>query len=204
MRRLITVLALTTVATTAHAQTAAPAGGQAAQGLGGPTIPGVCLLSRQAVMANAKVAVAASDRLRALTQQAQQEIDGERQPVETDIKAFNAEAAKLPETQRLQRQQALQARLQPIEAKTRLRAREIDATREKALERISTELQPVVAQVYKQRQCGLLIDRNSVIGGNMANDLTAAVTQGLDAKISTITFNRETLPAEQAAAAPAR
>lgn len=199
MRRMITAIALASVAAAAHAQTAPAPGTQSAQGLGGAAIAGVCLLSRQAVLSNAKVAVAATDRLRTLTQEAQQEIDAERKPLDADIQAFNAESSKLSEPQRQQRQQALQARLQPIETKTRVRAREIDATREKALERISTELQPVVAQVYKQRNCGLLIDRSSVIGGNMTNDLTAAVTQALDAKISTITFNRETLPAEKTA-----
>lgn len=199
MRRVIIAIAMASAATVAHAQTAPSTSVGTAQGLGGPAIAGVCLLSRQAVLSNAKVAVAATDRLRALTQEAQQEIDAERKPIDADIQTFNAEASKLSDQQRQQRQQALQARLQPVEVKTRQRAREIDATREKALERISTELQPVVAQVYKQHNCGLLIDRNSVIGGNMTNDLTAAVTQALDAKISTITFNRETLPAEKTA-----
>lgn len=199
MRRVITAIAMASAATAAHAQTAPSTSAGTAQGLGGPAIAGVCLLSRQAVLSNAKVAVAATERLRALTQEAQQEIDAERKPIDADIQTFNAEASKLSDPQRQQRQQALQARLQPVEVKTRQRAREIDATREKALERISTELQPVVAQVYKQHNCGLLIDRNSVIGGNMTNDLTAAVTQALDAKISTITFNRETLPAEKTA-----
>src|SRR3546814_8745680 len=78
---------------------------------------------------------------------------------------------------------------------------EIDATNAKALERILTEAQPVIAQVYRTKNCGLLVDRNSVVGGNMTNDLTAAVIQGLDAKISTISFNRETLPVQTAATA---
>lgn len=199
MRRVITAIAMASAATVANAQTTPSTSAGTAQGLGGPAIAGVCLLSRQAVLSNAKVAVAATDRLRALTQEAQREIDAERKPIDADIQTFNAEASKLSDQQRQQRQQALQARLQPVEVKTRQRAREIDATREKALERISTELQPVVAQVYKQHNCGLLIDRNSVIGGNMTNDLTSAVTQALDAKISTITFNRETLPAEKTA-----
>lgn len=36
--------------------------------------------------------------------------------------------------------------------------------------------------------------RNAVLGGNFSNDLTAPIVQALDAKISTITFDRETLP----------
>lgn len=202
MRRFLILVAAMSVVGTAHGQTATPSAAPAAQGLGGPVIPGLCLLSRQAVLANARVAKAAATRLQTLTEEAQREIDAERKPVDTDIQAFNAEEAKLTTEQRQSRQQALQARLQPIEVKARQRSGEIDATRARALERISTELQPVVAQVYKQRNCGMLVDRTSVIGGNMTNDLTLAVTQALDAKVSTITFNRETLPAAPMPAAP--
>lgn len=191
MRRLVFVLGAFGLATPAGAQTATPTPVPATQGLGGPAIPGVCLLSRQAVLANAKLAKAATARLQVLTAEAQQEIDAERKPVDADIQAFDAEQAKLTADQRKARQEALQARLRPIEAKTRLRAAEIDATRAKAVEKISAELQPVVTDVYTRQKCGLLLDRSSVIGGNMVNDLTQAVTQALDTKISTITFNRE-------------
>ena len=60
---------------------------------------------------------------------------------------------------------------------------------------IAEMAQPVIANVYKSRGCGLLLDRNAVLGGNMSNDLTAAVVQGLDASVTTISFERENLPA---------
>lgn len=199
MRRLVILVTAMSVVGTAHGQAATPTPTPVAQGLGGPVIPGLCVLSRQAVLANAKVALAAATRLRVLTDEAQKEIDTERKPVDADIQAYNAEQAKLTPDQRQTRERALQARLDPLEAKARLRSSEIDATRAKAIERITTELQPVVAEVYAQRKCGMLVDRTSVIGGNMANDLTLSVTQALDAKIATISFNRETLPAAAAA-----
>lgn len=181
--------------TSALADTGQAAPVQTTAGLGGPVVAGVCLLSREAVIANAKVGLAATARLRTLGQDAQAEVDAERKPVDVDVEAFNATSEKLPAEQRQSRQLALATRLQPIEAKAAQRNREIDATRTKVLARISGELQPVVAQVYRARGCGLLVDRNSVIGGNMANDLTPAVVQGLDAKIATLTFDREVLPA---------
>ena len=70
------------------------------------------------------------------------------------------------------------------------------------MERIANEAQPAIAQVYATKSCGLLLDRNSALGGNFANDLTAEVVQVLDSRLSTITFERERLP--QAAAQPAR
>ncbi|MDF0490479.1 OmpH family outer membrane protein [Sphingomonas sp. H39-1-10] len=192
MRRfLLLSIALASTAP-ARAQTAGPA--PATAGLGGPLVAGVCLLSREAVFANAKVGQAMTARLRELAQQAQAEVDAERRPIEADIRAFNAESARLSADQRRTREQALAARLQPVDAKAAQRSREIDATRVKALGRVSTEFQPVVAQVYRQKGCGLLLDRNTVLGGNFGNDLTAAVVQGLDARIQTISFEREVLP----------
>ena len=172
----------------------------AAEALGGPIVPGICLLSRQAIFANAKIGLAADARLRQLTSEAQAEIDADRVPIETDLKAFQAESAKLTPEQRATRERALNARLQPVQAKAQRRGQEIEATRSKALQRVAAEAQPVLAQAYAARKCGLLIDRNSVLGGNLGNDLTADVVKGLDAKITTITFNRETVVG---AAAPA-
>lgn len=53
-------------AVTAQASPAKPA----AQPLGGPVIPGVCLLFREAIFANAAVGKAASTRLQELTRTA--------------------------------------------------------------------------------------------------------------------------------------
>lgn len=193
------VLAGAVTAAPALAQQAAPAA-PATQPLGGSAIPGLCLLSRQAIFANAVVGKAASTRLAQLTREAQAEVDAERKPLDTDIQAFQAEAARLAPAQRTQREQALQPRLQAVQAKTQQRSREIEATREKAMATIAGYAQPVIAQVYTQHKCGLLVDRNSVLGGNMSNDLTPEVVKGLDAKVTTISFNRETLPAQPAAA----
>lgn len=163
--------------------------------LGGPAVAGVCLLSQQAVLANAKAGVAASARLKQLADQAQAEVDGERGPIQADAKALAAQKAGLKPAEFQQREQALGTRLTALQQKADQRSREIEATRVKALGRIATEAQPVIAAVYKARGCGLLIDRGTVLGGNMAGDLTAAVVQGLDAKLASLTFERETQPA---------
>lgn len=190
-------IASSLVGTPAFAQQAAPSA-PAAQPLGGAMIPGLCLLSREAIFANAAVGKVATTRLQQLAQDAQAEVDAERKPLDTEIQAFQAEAAKLTPAQRTQREQALQPRLQAVQAKTQQRSREIEATREKAMATIAGYAQPVIAQVYTQHKCGLLVDRNTVLGGNMTNDLTPDVVKGLDAKVTTITFNREALPAQPA------
>ena len=72
-------------------QAAAPAPAQS-QPLGGPVIPGVCLLSREAVFANAAVGRVATARLAELTQAAQAEIDAERAPIEAAARALEGQA----------------------------------------------------------------------------------------------------------------
>ena len=169
-----------------------------AQPLGGPALPGICLLSQQAVLTNAKVGLAATARLKQIADQVQTEFNASRAPLETEVQALQAQRASLKPADLQARQQALATRAQALQQVANQRQREIEATRQKALVRIANEAQPVIAAAYKARGCGLLFDRNSVLGGNMAGDITPAVVQGLDAKITTITFERETLPPQPA------
>jgi Skp family chaperone for outer membrane proteins len=175
----------------------------AAQALGGPVVAGVCLLSREAIFANAAVGRVATTRLQELTRAAQAEVDAQRQPVEAEARTFESQRASLSADQLRQRQETLSQRLQALQRRAAHVSSEIEATRTKALERISNEAQPVIAEVYRQKNCGLLFDRNSVLGGNFANDLTADVVRALDARIQTITFERERLSEQPAAPPPA-
>lgn len=205
LRLLISAAALAGIASTAPAQTvggapaARPQSPAPSQALGGPVVAGVCLLSREAIFANAAVGKAASARLQELTRTAQAEIDAQRTPIETEARALEGQADNAANQPR---RQALATRFQTLQSQAAHVGREIEATRAKALERISTEAQPVIAQVYGQKNCGLLFDRNSALGGNFANDLTADVVRGLDARIQTITFERERLSAPAATPAP--
>ena len=176
----------------------APSLAAAQVAMGGNPVPGVCMLSQQAVLTNAKVGLAATARLQAIAQQAQAELTADKTPIEADAKALEAQRATLKPADLQQKERALAARAQALQQKANLRQREIEVTREKALARISADAQPVIQAVYKSRDCGLLVDRSSVLGGNMANDLTPAVVTGLDAKITTITFDRENLSAPAA------
>ncbi|MET4896570.1 OmpH family outer membrane protein [Sphingomonadaceae bacterium jetA1] len=168
--------------------------------LGGPVVPGLCLLSREAIYANAAVGKAASARLNDLTRAAQAEIDAQRPAIEAEAKALEGQPDNAANKQK---REALARRWQALQQKAAQTSREIEATRTRALERIANEAQPVIAQVYGQKKCGLLFDRGTVLGGNFANDLTADVVRALDAKIQTISIERARLPA-QPTAGPAR
>lgn len=171
----------------------------AAPSLGGPVIPGVCLLSREAVFANAAAGRAATARLQELAAAAQVEIETERQPLEAELRALEAQPDNAA---RRQRAEALAGQWQALQQKAAHASQEVEATRVKAMQHIANEAQPAIAQVYAAKSCGLLLDRNSALGGNFANDLTADVVRALDARLSTIAFERERLP--QAAAQQGR
>lgn len=174
------------------AQAPAPAA-DPGQGLGGPAIPGICLLSREAVVANSKVGIAAAARIKQLAEEAQAEIDGERKPLEAEATALRGQAAKLTPEQRRAQEKALADKFAPVQAKAELRSREIERTRAKAIDAIAAQVQPVIAAVYKEKGCGLLFDRTAALGGNFANDLTLPVVRALDAKITALVINRENL-----------
>lgn len=207
------LLAAPSLATTASAQTvggvpstpaAAPAAPQAqpvSQPLGGPVVSGVCLLSREAIFANAAIGKAASARLQELTRAAQAEVDAQRTPLETEAKALEGQPDNAANKQK---REALATRWQALQQRAAHTGREIEATRAKALERIANEAQPAITQVYTAKKCGLLFDRNVAMGGNFANDLTADVVRALDGRNQTITFERERLPVQPPAAAPQR
>jgi Skp family chaperone for outer membrane proteins len=190
MSRILLAALLAVSAAPALAQTPAsvPASGPP---LGGPQIPGVCLLSQAAVFANTKAGLAASARLQVLTNQAQTEVAADRSPIEAEAKVIDTLPAGADKTARTQ---ALSVRLQALQTKANLRSREIEATRLKAQTRIAGEEQSVIAQEYRAHKCGLLFDRNAVLGGNMGGDLTPDVVKDLDVKMTTITFDREILP----------
>jgi len=174
-----------------------PVHAAAANDLGGKPVPGVCFLSREAMFAQSKVGQAASARLQQLAEQSRTQLANQRKPLDTDIQNFEKAAPKLSEDQRKSQGAALQQRMQTFQAQAGQLGQRIQATRAKAMQQIGEQAEPVVSSVYKSHQCGLLLNRDAVLAGNMENDLTADVVKGLDGRMSTISFNLEPLPASK-------
>jgi len=191
----------------AQAQPARPAAAPAAAAQApfpsrpGPAIAGVCVVDNEQALAVSSVGTAFRNRMQALGQQVNAELTPEQTAIETELRNLNAQSATLQPAQRQQRETALRTRAQNHQNLALQRQRELEATQSRQLQRLSTELRPVLDQVYGQRGCGLLIDRTVVVAANPAMDITAAVTQGLNARIQTITFERERIQATPAAPA---
>ncbi len=170
---------------------------QAQSSLGNKSVPGVCMLSRGAVLANSKVGKAADARLKQLADQARSQLQSQRQPLNQDIQQFRQKAQSMTASARESQQKSLQQRMQAFQQKAQELNARINITRNQAMQRIGKVIDPLVANIYKQRGCGILLDRDSVLGGNPGNDLTAATVQALDQKMTTISFNLAPLPKQQ-------
>jgi Skp family chaperone for outer membrane proteins len=131
--------------------------------------------------------------------QQQQSLETQRKPLDADIQAFQQKAASLTEAQRQQQGQALQQRMQAFQAQANQLDGRIQATRGKVMEQIGQQAQPLVDSAYTSHHCGLLLNRDAVLGGNTTNDLTPEVVSGLDGRITSLNFNLEPAPANTGA-----
>jgi Skp family chaperone for outer membrane proteins len=161
----------------------------------GPALPGVCILDQQRAIVLSMVGKSVGTRLQALITAVQSELKTEQTAIEAEDKAITAAEAQ-PGADALalqQRREILQARFNAYQRKGQVRDRELQATQQKAKGRIENEMGPVIATVYQQRGCSVILATEALIVGNPAMDVTDLVVKGLDAKIQTFTFDRERL-----------
>jgi Skp family chaperone for outer membrane proteins len=175
-----------------HAAVGAPS---AESSLGGPVIPGLCVLSRQAVFDASQVGKTANAKYKEFRDGAQAFVNAEQAKLVADAKALDSQKGFLAPVQFQDRQQDLAKRLQALRLVAAQDSRDLEATRQDVVVRISKEAQPMIAQVYKDKGCGLLVSRDAIMAGNPAMDITAAVVAALDAKITTIDVERKHVPA---------
>lgn len=171
----------------------APAAAAAAPIAQGPAIPGVCVISPEAVIGSSTVGKYVNTRLQQIVQQVQAELGGENTAIENEAKALDGQRASLDANTLEQRSAALQVRNNALQRKAQLREREVQATEQKALSRISDEMEPVIKQAYQAQKCSLLLQRSSVVIANPVMDITPQVVSGLNAKIQQFAFDRERL-----------
>lgn len=192
----------------AQAPAAAPAAPAAAPAVThGAPVPGLCIVSVENAIGASTVGKYVNTRLQQLVAQVNAELNAEKTSVDNDAKALDGQRATLDQNTFEQRAAALQVRANALQRKAQQRDREIQATEQKAVNRVGTEMEPLIRQAYQAKQCSILINRNSIILGNPASDITPAVVTALNGKITQFAFDRERLdqaqPTAPAAAAPA-
>jgi outer membrane protein len=183
-------LAALATASGAFAQAAPPAAPPVTHGA---PIAGVCIFSSQRAVATSQVGKAVDARLKTIIAQVNAELTGERTSLDNDAKALDAKKGTLDQSALEQQAAALQVRANAWQRKGQLRQREVEATEQKQLARVYQELDPAIRTAYQAKTCSILIERESVLLGNPAMDITDAVVVAVDARIKTLTFDRERL-----------
>ena len=168
----------------------------------GPVIPGVCVVSQEAVVENSTVGKAVTTRLQQIAQQVDAELNGEKTAIETEEKTLNTQyqAKQIDESAARQKAAVLDVRKGALQERLGLRRDEYQATQRKAYGRVVQEMQSVVVTAYQAKNCSILI-ASGVMIANPDMDVTGQVIAGLNAKITTLQFDRERL--DQAAPATA-
>ncbi|MEI6281884.1 MAG: OmpH family outer membrane protein [Alphaproteobacteria bacterium] len=189
-----------TAAAAAATRAAAPAAPAATAISHGPAIAGVCIVDIDQILAESAIGKAANTRLQKLQTDVQAEVTAEQTSLVNDAKTFQAQRATLAQDAADKKDADLQVRNNALQRKVQQRQAELQATQQKAADRILSEIDPVEAQVYQQRNCSVLLSRQSVIAANPAMDITPVVITALNARISMLTFERERL--DQPVAAP--
>ncbi|MDP1599477.1 OmpH family outer membrane protein [Phenylobacterium sp.] len=187
------------VSTAAFAQAAAPAAAPAVSH--GPALPGVCVISLEGAITGSTVGKYVQTRLQQIATQVQAELKAEEAALQNEAKTLEGQRASLDQATFETRANALQTKANAFQRKAQQRERELGATQQKALGRVGQELDPIIRQVYQQRQCSLLLNRDSVVIANPAMDISQPVVTALNAKITQFNFDRERL---DQAAAPAQ
>ncbi len=159
----------------------------------GPTIPGMCMLSVNATISQSAVGQYVSSRMNQIVAQVKAELQPEDTALSNESRAFQAARATLDAATLQSRGAALEARMNAFRQKADLRQKEVQATEQKAINRISQELDPVARQLYQQKHCSILIDKGSVMIASPDMDLTSQAVAGLNARIQQFAFDREHL-----------
>ena len=168
----------------------------------GPAVPGVCIMSIEGAIAQSTVGQYVQTRLTQINTQVAAEIKAEETLISNDAKTLDTQKATLDQGTLEKRAADLQVRANALQRKAQLREREMQATQQKALGRVSQELDPVVRAAYQQSKCSMLFQRDALVIANPAMDITGVVVAGLNARITQFAFDRERLD-QPAAGAPA-
>ena len=191
-------LALTSVP--AFAQAPAPATTAAPAVTHGAAIPGVCVISVEAVIGNSTVGKYVQTRLQQLVAQVNAELTSERTAIDNEAKTLDTQRASMDQNTFEQRAAAVQVKASAFSRKAQQRDQEMQATQNKAFNRVGEEMEPLIRQAYQAKGCAMLFNRQVIVLANPATDITPQVIAALNGKITQFAFDRERL--DQAAAPP--
>lgn len=167
----------------------------------GPALPGVCVLNIERAIQQSAAGQAVSARLGELRTEVENELAPYFQSVQSGVASLQQNSASLSPDQRQQQGAQLQQRYDEAQQLAQTRENELRYTLSVQIDAIGQVMDPIVAAIYQERGCGVLLNANSVLQMNPAMDLTDAVVQRLDQGLPAAnmrSFNRMTPPVQAA------
>ncbi len=162
----------------------------------GPGITGMCIYSNAQALGQSTVGKAYATRMQQLQAQAAAELSGQQTSLQTQEKALVAKRATLNQDQFTQQAQPLQQQEQALNQTADARTRDLRYTAARQQQRLAVVLEPLVRNAYVAHHCSVLLNGDTVMAANTDMDLTPEVRTALNARMTTITFDRETAPAQ--------
>ena len=162
----------------------------------GPPIAGLCIYSNTEVLQTSKVGQSYAQRMQQLRSQAAAEVSGQQSQLQTDEKALVGRRATLNQEQFAKEAQPLQAREQQLNQVAEQRSRDLQYTAQHQLSRLAAIIQPLATAAYQEHNCSVLLNGDGVMAANPAMDLSPEVTRQLDGRTTTLSFDRESAPAQ--------
>lgn len=156
----------------------------------GPAVPGVCIYNHQRALAQSMVGQAVSVRMQQLTDAVRAEMLPEQQAIEAEAAALQP----IPADQRIDRTNALALRLQNFQQLEQVRGMELAYTEQTQAQAIAAAIEPILAQVYVERGCGVLFQAGAVHYANPQMDTTDRIIELLNGQLQTLSFDRLPLP----------
>ena len=135
-------------------------------------------------------------RMQQLRSQAAAEIGAQQTSLQSQEKTLVGKRATLSQEQFAKEAQPLAQQEQALNATAEQRTRDLQYTAAHQQERIAAVIQPLATQAYEAHHCSMLLNGEAVMTANPAMDLTGDITTALNGRMSTITFDRETAPAQ--------
>lgn len=165
----------------------------------GPAIPGVCIYHHDRLMAQSTAGQSMVAGLQRLQTEVSTELAPFEQYIQTEGQALQQGQASIPQDQLQQRARDLDGKYREFEALRQTRTGELRYTLAYQQQQIGQAVDPILAALYAERGCGILLSADAVMRANPQMDLTEAAIQRLNTALPSLpAFSRMAVPAQPA------
>lgn len=199
VKTLFVLGALSTFALAASATAQTPAAGPSAA-TSGTVVAGVCTYWNEKVLQTSAPGKGMNDRLKQIAQQIQADLVND----ENNLGAEQRRIEALPKDQIEAQAGPFREKVGAYQQKRQSRGQDLQYTQAHQTQRLGAELDPILNQLYLEKGCSILFERNQYLFANQAMDITDVAIQRLNTKMPVFPqFDLEHAPQQGAAPAPA-